>query len=45
MKIDHKKLEEFGITIERDRTKDVIPDYDNSNWLGKKQPQQGELGL
>ena len=38
-------MDELQKPIERDRTKDVIPDYDNSNWLGKKQPQQGELGL
>ena len=36
------------ISIEEGKTPDipdVIPDYDNSNWLAKKQPKQGELGL
>ena len=36
------------ISIEEGKTPDipdVIPDYDNSNWLGKKIPRQGELGL
>ena len=36
------------VSIEEGKTPDIpdiIPDYDNSNWLGKKQPRQGELGL
>ena len=36
------------VSIEEGKTPDIpdiIPDYDNSNWLGKKLPKQGELGL
>ena len=36
------------ISIEEGKTPDIpdiIPDYDNSNWLGKKLPKQGELEL
>ena len=36
------------VSIEEGKTPDIpdiIPDYDNSNWLGKKLPKQGELEL
>ena len=36
------------ISIEEGKTPDIpdiIPDYDNSNWLGTKLPKQGELEL
>ena len=36
------------VSIEEGKTSDIpdiIPDYDNSNWLGKKLPKQGELEL
>ena len=36
------------ISIEEGKTPDIpdiVPDYDNSNWLGKKIPKQGELEL
>ena len=36
------------ISIEEGKTPDIpdiVPDYDNSNWLGKKLPKQGELEL
>ena len=36
------------VSIEEGKTPDIpdiVPDYDNSNWLGKKLPKQGELEL
>ena len=36
------------IPIEEGKTPDipdVVPKYDNSNWLGKKQPEQKRLGI